>query len=444
MAIVAPFRGIHYDAKKIGDLSKVVSQPYDVISPEEQKELHRRHHRQIVWVDFGMVREGDGPTDNRYTRAAAHYKQWLAEGTLVQDPSPAFYYYEQEFSIPGKGTFVRKGYLGALRLSAFGEGEVLPHEKTLSKPKEDRLALMRVTDANMSPIFGLFSDPKDEVLSEMRKGMAASPDFTATDDLGILHRVWMVTDPAIQRNAAAKMADKKVFIADGHHRYETAIAFREEMRRKFGKREDAAYEHVLMFLCNMDDEGIVILPTHRGIHSLPGFSESDFAAKVRAVLPMETRTGTPEEAIRTLEAAGSKGKAIAWSAGGGKFHLVTFPDLPRFCAEKLSKFPPELRSLDVVLLHGFLFEQLAGITPEAVTAGSCVKYYKDPAKAVSDLSSGAIQAGFFLNSVTVDEFRNVSLSGHVLPQKSTFFYPKILTGLLIFSTREDERVQAGT
>jgi uncharacterized protein (DUF1015 family) len=422
----------------------VVSQPYDVISPEEQKALHRRHPRQIVWVDFGLAKEGDGPRENKYTRAAEYYNNWLAEGTLVQDPRPAFYYYEQEFTIPGKGTFIRKGYLGALRLSAFGEGEVLPHEKTLSRPKEDRLALMRVTDANMSPIFGLFSDPKDEVLTAMRKGIGSSPDFTAKDDLGILHRVWIVSDPAVQKTAAARMADKKVFIADGHHRYETALAFREEMRNKFGAREDAAYEHVLMFLCNMDDEGIVILPTHRGIHSLPAFSEEEFASKVRAILPMETRDGSPGDAIRALEAAGKKGKAIAWSAGGGKFHLISFPDLSKFCAERLAKFPPQLRSLDVVLLHGFLLEQMLGITPEAVTAGQCVKYYKDPAKAVSDLSAGAIQAGFFLNPVTVEEFRNVSLSGHVLPQKTTFFYPKILTGLLIFSTRGDERVPAQT
>lgn len=440
MTIVAPFRGIHYDPAKVGDLSKVISPPYDVISPEEQKRLHERHPRNIVWIDFGLQKEGDGQAENRYTRAAAHYRQWLSEGSLVQDSAPAFYYYEQEFGIPGMGNFVRKGFLGALRLSAFGEGEVLPHERTLSKPKEDRLALMRVTDANMSPIFGLFSDPKDEVLSALRKGRAASPDFVATDDLGIRHRVWIVADPAVQKETGAKMRDKKVFIADGHHRYETALAFRDEMRERHGIREGAASEHVLMFLCNMDDEGIVILPTHRGVHSLPAFSEAEFAAKVRSILPMESREGSPEDAIRALGEAGKKGKAIAWSAGGGRFHLITFPDLARFGGERLAKFPPELRSLDVVLLHGFLLEQLLGVSPEAVTAGRFVKYYKDAAKAASDLAAGALQAAFFLNPVTVREFRDVSLSGHVLPQKTTFFYPKILTGLLIFSIRGDERV----
>jgi len=212
------------------------------------------------------------------------------------------------------------------------------------------------------------------------------------------------------------------------------------MRAKHGVNPGAAYEHVLMFLCNMDDEGIVILPTHRGIHSLPDFSSGGFLAKVRSHLPVESRDGSPEDAMRAVEAAGRDGKAIGWSTGGNRFHLVTFPDLHAFCDRHLPGFPPQLRTLDVVLLHGFLFEQLLGISPEAVTAGQCVKYYKDPSKATADLASGAIQAAFFLNPVSVDEFRDVSLSGHVLPQKSTFFYPKIGTGLLIFPVAADDRV----
>jgi uncharacterized protein (DUF1015 family) len=440
MAIVKPFRGIHYDVKRIGDLTKVVAPPYDVIPPEEQEALHRRHPRNIVWVDFGLAREGDDSAENKYTRAARWFREWQAEGTLVRDATPALYYYEQEFSIPGKRTYVRKGFLGALRLSAFGEGEVFPHERTLSRPKEDRLALMRVTDAHMSPIFGLFSDPPDEVLKSLRSGMAAAPDLSAVDDLGVKHRVWTVTQPKALLGAVEKMEGKGVFIADGHHRYETALAFRDEMRRKHGANPAAAYEHVLMFLCNMDDEGIVILPTHRGIHSVPGFDPGAFLAKVRALLPVETRSGSPEDAMRAVEEAGRKGKAIGWSTGGGLFHVATFPDLRGFCDARLVKFPPQLRPLDVVLLHGFLLEELLGISPEAVTAGQFVKYYKEPAKAAADLSSGAIQAAFFVNPVSIAEFRDVSLSGHVLPQKATFFYPKIGTGLLIFPVSGDDRV----
>jgi uncharacterized protein (DUF1015 family) len=438
MAIVSPFRGIHYDVGKVGDLSEVVAPPYDVISPEEQNQLHLRNLRNIVWVDFGLEKEGDGPSENKYTRAAGYFRLWQSEGTLVRDGSPAFSYYEQEFDIQGRGTVVRKGFLGALRLSAFGEGTVYPHEKTHSRPKEDRLQLMRATQAHMSPIFALYSDPSDRVAGALVGKVRRAPDFLATDDLGVKHRVWTVDDPTVIATAARQMLDKKIFIADGHHRYETALAFRDEMRRKHGAREDAAYEHVLMFLCNMDDEGIVILPTHRGVHSLARFSEDSFAEKVRGVLPMETRKGSPEDAMRAVASAGREGKAIAWSAGGGRFHLITFPDFPRFCEERLSGFPASLRKLDVVLLHGFLFEQILGITPEAVTAGQHVKYYKDPAIAAADLESGSIQAAFFLNPVTVEEFRDVSLSGHVLPQKTTFFYPKILTGLLIHSARGDE------
>jgi len=438
MAIVSPFRGIHFDLSRVPDLSQVVSPPYDVISPEEQTGLHQRHPRNIVRIDFGLEKEGDGPAVDKYTRAADFFRQWQSEGTLVRDTVPSLYYYEQEFSLPGRGVFVRKGFLGALRLSDFGEGKVFPHEKTHSRPKEDRLSLMRATEANTSPIFGLYSDPRDEVAKALRGGLPARPDFSATDDLGVKHRVWRVTDPASLQAAVGKMSDKQVFIADGHHRYETALAFREEMRGKHGVREDAAYEHVLMFLCNMDDEGIVILPAHRGIHSVPGFSEEEFAARVRSLVPMETRQGSPEDAMKAVAEAGGKGKAIAWSTGHGRFHVVSFPEPESFAGKHLSRFPPELRTLDVVLLHGFLFEKMLGISPDAVTAGQFVRYYKETRKIASELERGELQAAFFLNPVTVDEFRGVSLSGHVLPQKATFFFPKILTGLLIFSARGDE------
>lgn len=441
MAIVSPFRGIRYDTSRVGDLSRVVTQPYDVISPEEQRQLHERHPRNIVRIDFGLDRDGDGPEGNRYTRAATWFREWLAEGTLAQDPAPAFYDYEQEFTIPGKGTFLRKGFLGALRLSAFGEGMVFPHERTHSGPKRDRLSLMRATEANMSPIFGLYSDPDDAVAKSLRSARKGVPDGSATDDLGITHRVWKIDDPGAVAAAAAGMRDRKVFIADGHHRYETALAYRDEMRKKHGgAREDAAWEHVLMFLCNMDDEGIVILPTHRGIHSVPGFSEEEFASRVRALLPMETRNGSPEDAMRAVAERGKEVKTIGWSAGVGRYHLVSFPDAARLGERHLERFPRELRTLDVVFLHGMLLEEILGISTEAVTAGQFVTYYKEPAKAASDLAAGRIQAVFFLNPVTMEEFRDVSLSGHVLPQKTTFFYPKILTGLLIFSVRGDARV----
>jgi uncharacterized protein (DUF1015 family) len=440
MADVKPFRGIHYDAGRVSDLSLVVTPPYDVISPEEQEELHRRHPRNIVRIDFGLDMAGDRTGLEKYRRAGGWLREWLADGTLVRDSAPCLYYYEQEFTIEGKGKYVRKGFLGALKLSPFGEGVVYPHERTHSKPKEDRLHLMRATDAHMSPIFGLFSDPANEVATALRAGISASPDLAAADDLGVRHRVWKVSDPKTIECVAAMMADKGVFIADGHHRYETALAFRDEMRAKHGQNPAAAYEHVMMFLCNMDDEGIVILPTHRGVHSFPIFQGERFRSLVRECLPVETLEGSPREALEAVEEAGRRGKAIAWCTGGSRFHLATFPDLDRFCETHMSGYPPQLRSLDVVLLHGFMFDRCLGILPESINQGKFVNYYKDPMQAKRDLSAGAIQAAFFLNPVTIPEFRDVSLSGHVLPQKTTFFYPKIGTGLLIFPAGPDDRV----
>jgi len=440
MADVKPFRGIHYDTGRVPDLSLVVTPPYDVISPEEQEGLHRRHPRNIVHIDFGKSLPGDVTGQEKYARAGTWLREWLDEGTLVRDPAPCFYYYEQEFAIEGKGTFVRKGFLGALKLSPFGEGVVFPHERTHAGPKRDRLALVRATDAHMSPVFGLFSDPGHGVVAALRAAISGPPDLAATDDLRVSHRVWKVADPGTVRDVAGKMADRKIFIADGHHRYETALAFRDEMRARHGENPAASFEHVLAFLCDMDDEGIVILPTHRGVHSLPAFPAERFLAQVREHVPVVTAEGGPMEALKGLEEAGKRGKSIAWLTGGGRFHLASFPDPERFCAEHMSEYHPLLRSLDVILLHGFLFQRLLGIQPAAVDKGEHVKYYKDPVQAAGDLSSGAVQAVFFLNPVTIPEFREVSLSGQVLPQKTTFFYPKIGTGLLIFPVGAQERV----
>jgi uncharacterized protein (DUF1015 family) len=439
MADVKPFHGIHYDASRLSDLSLVMSPPYDVTSEEEQEELHRRHPRNIVRIDAGQYMDGDRTGLEKYKRAGAWLREWLADGTLVRDPDPSLYYYEQEFTIEGKGSYVRKGFLGALKLSPFGEGVVFPHERTHSKPKEDRLLLMRATDAQTSPIFGLFSDPGNEVVMSLRAGIGEVPDLQYADDLGVKHRVWKISRPEAIRGAVEKMSGKGVFIADGHHRYETALAFRDEMRAKHGENPAAAYEHVLMFLCNMDDEGIVILPTHRGVHSFPIFQGERFRSLVKESLPVETREGSPMDAAEAVEEAGRHGKAIAWCTGGSRFHLVTFPDLERFCETHLSEYPPQLRSLDVVILQGFLFG-LLGILPESVTQGKYVKYYKDPNQARRDLATGDIQAAFFVNPVTIREFREVSLSGHVLPPKATFFYPKLGTGLLLFPVGADERV----
>ncbi|MBI5487208.1 MAG: DUF1015 domain-containing protein [Deltaproteobacteria bacterium] len=456
MATISPFRGIRYDAARVGDLSRVVAPPYDVIPPELHESLAGRHPRNIVHVDFGPRREDDAPGRDRYSRAAANLRAWLDEGTLVRDPRPSLYLYEQEFSLdapaaaappPGRSTarplaspIVRRGFLAALRLSAFGAGVVFPHERTLSGPKLDRLALLRATETDTSPIFALYSDPADAATAALRTSANRPPDMIATDDAGIVHRCWRIDDVDAVGAAVRELAERRLFIADGHHRYETTLGWRDEMRARTGGRPDAAPEFILAFLCNMDAPGLVILPTHRGIHGVEAFSEETLLARLRAALPVTTRPGGPLDAARAVAEAAGDGKSIAWTTGGGRYHLVGFPAVEAFGAEHLACDPAELRTLDVVLLHDFVFQELLGIAPEEVTRGRYVRYYKEAARAAADLGAGELQAAFFLNPVAVEEFRRVSLSGHVLPQKTTFFHPKVFTGLVLMSARPDEDI----
>jgi uncharacterized protein (DUF1015 family) len=440
MAHVAPFRGIRFAPARVPDLSRVVAPPYDVISPDFQRELLARHPRNIVHVDFGLPEPGDEPGRDRYARAAARLREWLADGTFARDPRPSLYLYEQEFEIAGLGRFVRRGFLGALRLSPFGDGVVFPHERTLSAPKADRLALLRATETDTSPVFALYSDPADAALAALRAQAGRPPDMTAADDAGIAHRAWRIDDPAALAAVAGDLAERRIFIADGHHRYETTLGWRDEQRARTGGRVDAAGEFILAFLCNMDAPGLVILPTHRGVHSLPQFSADELLAHLRAEVPVETREGSPEDACTAAAEAGRHGKALAWAAGPGRYHVVSFPDVERLAARLLPDVPAPLRTLDVVLLHELLFRRMLGIDHQEVTRGRFVRYYKEARKAAAELRAGELQAAFFLNPVTTEEFRRVSLSGHVLPQKTTFFYPKVLTGLVLLSAHPEDSI----
>ncbi|MBI5502201.1 MAG: DUF1015 domain-containing protein [Deltaproteobacteria bacterium] len=457
MATISPFRGIRYDPARVGDLSRVVAPPYDVIPPELHRRLLERHPRNIVHIDFGPTRADDTPGRDRYSRAAAHLRAWQDEGTLVRDPRPALYLYEQEFSLdppadpagPRPPTadprrfpppIVRRGFLAALRLSPFGAGVVFPHERTLSAPKLDRLALLRATETDTSPVFALYSDPADTATTALRAAADRPPDMVATDDAGVVHRCWRIDDAGAVGAAVRDLDARRLFIADGHHRYETTLGWRDELRARTGGRPDAAPEFILAFLCNMDAPGLVILPTHRGLHGVEGFTEAALLSRLRAVLPVATHPGGPLDAARAVAGAAGGGKALAWTAGGGRYHVVEFPAVEAFGAEHLACDPPELRTLDVVLLHDYVFQELLGIAPEDVTRGRYVRYYKEAGRAAADLAAGELQAAFFLNPVGVEEFRRVSLSGHVLPQKTTFFHPKVFTGFVLLSARPDEAV----
>ncbi|MFQ5902675.1 MAG: DUF1015 family protein [Candidatus Binatia bacterium] len=319
MAIVMPFRGIHYDPRNVGDIGEVVTAPYDVISAEEQELCYQRSEHNIIRLILGKVYPKDDDTNNRYTRAAGFLNAWLREGVLVQDPQPAFYLYRQAYTLEGKER-VGRGIIGLVRLDEFRRGVILPHEKTLTAPKADRLALLGACQANLSPIFGLYSDPEKGLTSLfMEKEVQDSPRYRLVDDRGIHHALWPLFQQEAIERIASRIENKKILIADGHHRYETALQFQKKMRG--GMTEDIGkkpFDYVLMYLANMDEEGFSILPTHRLVRRVPDLDSGGLPSLLERInhrfdileLPFVPET---EEEARQLAA---EGRAIVWIDGG--------------------------------------------------------------------------------------------------------------------------------
>ncbi len=298
MAMVVPFRGISYDQGKIGDLRQVVAPPYDVISPPEQEALYQRHPQNVVRLILNKERPQDHPQDNRYTRAAALYSAWQKENILARAPQPQFYFLQEEFSAsilpPGQrasasGSSVRRGFIGLIRLEEYSARVVLPHEKTQTKPRADRLALMEACQANFSQIFSLYTDEEGAMVPIYERVFSSGPpSMDVTDSEGVRRRLWMASDPAVLQRVREIMRTKEIFIADGHHRYETALAYREGQRKKFPNgtgRE--TYNFTMMYFAAMEDPGVFILPTHRVVYNLENFAADSFLDQLRSDFSVE-------------------------------------------------------------------------------------------------------------------------------------------------------------
>jgi uncharacterized protein (DUF1015 family) len=440
MVDIAPFRAIRFDARKVKALSDVIAPPYDVISPEQQDQLYAKSPHNIVRIDLNKSEPGDEPL-SRYHRAAELLKNWLGLHVLAEDSTPALYVLAQTFRGPDGLERTRTGFFSKARLTAWGEGPIMPHERTLRGPKLDRLELFRATRANLSPIFGAFSDTGGELQKLFAQATRSTPVGEATMD-GTLNRLWAVTAPEIVEPARKLMKPKKLYIADGHHRYETAIAYRDERRNDALQRGDTlpldqtAYEHVLMFACPVEDPGMVIFPTHRLVHGLPRFDEP---AMMRALSATFSIASLPKEAA----ADPARAQAALREAGAGKknaYLLVTQsgPTLLVSKPEELAKVPslpghPALRGLDVSVLHAVVLEHVLGISREAQATQVNLRYSKDFAEAMSaPRRDPAVQAAFLMNATKIEEVIAVAESGEVMPQKSTFFYPKLPSGLVLY------------
>jgi uncharacterized protein (DUF1015 family) len=433
MAEIAPLTALRYDLARLkGGLGSVVAPPYDVISPDERTVLAARDPHNVVRL---ILPEGEG--DARYANAGDLFARWRKEGALVRDEEPGFYRYDQTFLPPGSTgvpPIRRRGFLALVRVVPFADRVVLPHERTLSGPKEDRLKLFRATRANLSPGFMLYRDAKGELNAPLD---AAEPlaEFSTAD--GVTHLLSKVSSRDAIRAIVAGVARSTLLIADGHHRYETALRYSKEVADAAGTagaNDRGEYRYFMTFLANGDDPKLVVFPTHRHVHSLPSFSFDDLVARARSVFAVEelTRDASVGDILERLRIAGQKAPSIAAASGDGRVVLLTLRgDADLDSHPTLSKKPAVLRRTDVTILHAGILEGLLGITPEAQAAKTNLWYPQDATRSMGELRGGRGQALFLLNATPVAQVREVAEAGEVMPQKSTFFYPKVATGLAI-------------
>lgn len=436
MAEIFPFRAASYSLKAIPDLSKVVTQPYDKITPEIQDRCYERDPHNLVRILLGRTEPEDNDRENVYTRASKTFERWMDEEILVPQRQAALYPYFQQYELPGRPGLrkLRKGFVGLTKLEEYSKGIVHRHEETHSGPKQDRLELLKSTRAHFGQLLVLYSDPEGEI----ERILDAATDHPAwmqlTDDYGVLHRLWRSRREQEILDIVAKMKDKPLIIADGHHRYETALAYRR--LRQEQEAEDSRADFVMMTFVRMESNGLTILPTHRLLHGLDSFHWEQFKKKAADLFELEevdlsSAEREKEFQDRLAEARAERptiGVRAAGAAGGLLMRLRPDIDL----AKLLPDCPPEQRDLDVAILHHLVIERLLGITKEAVRKQTNIRYVREWDQGIKAVSSGEAQLCFFLNPTPIKKMVENALAGHPLPQKSTDFYPKLLSGLAIY------------
>jgi uncharacterized protein (DUF1015 family) len=438
MARIEPFRGIRYNPDKVENLDLVMAPPYDIIPPGLQIQLYDKHPHNVVRLELNRQTPGDTDGDNRYTRAAAHLGQWLEADVLVQDARTMLYVYFLDYVTPEREEKTLKGFLSRVHLEELDSGVVLPHENTLSGPKADRLRLMQSCQANFSPIFSLYSNPQRGIVTILDATARTEPLIHVSDLDGVRHRVWSIDDASTIARIQKVMAERPLFIADGHHRYETALTYRNLRREETGMRDGRQpFDHVLMYFSNMDDPGLSIFPTHRLIDHLHHFDLHRFLGQIAdyfkiLVFPFVQK----DPFLQELKSVGQTVHAFGlYSCDSDDLYLLTLK--PGVTMEPLLKtaLSPVLRSLDVTLLHSVLLEHFLGIGEKELAAQSHVRYVKETEDAFHAVNDRDAQLAFLMNGTRVDQLRDVSLQGEKMPQKSTYFYPKLLTGLVLNTLR---------
>ncbi|TEB16160.1 hypothetical protein Psfp_01587 [Pelotomaculum sp. FP] len=466
MAIIIPIQGLRYNPAKAAKLDEVVTPPYDVIDAAAQEGFYQRHPYNIIRLEYGRILPGDDETNNRYTRASADLSAWLKEEVLVSETAPALYYYEQEFSLAGERV-VRSCCICGVRLEPYEKGIVLPHEETMTKHKADRLELMRTCMANFSPVFSLYAD-QEKMVDRILKQAAGDrePDIHFTGSNGETHRMWVVQDAGAIGKVQEAMAGRRIFIADGHHRYETALNYKRE-RELSGQRPadrlvsaasscsttpqgvsccsssaDPAYNYVMMTLVNLYDPGLVILPTHRLVKNVTGFNRSKLIEQLKENFsvkeyPLAADRSNLQDFLGVMGEHGKphpgdiKKNVFGLYTGDNKLYLLSLINERDLAGIMPQDKPPVWQRLDVAVLHTLVIEKYLGICGKLRARAEHITYTQEEEGALAAVDRGEYQLAFFLNPTLVEEVTEVAAQGEKMPQKSTYFYPKFITGLVI-------------
>ncbi len=434
MAEVSPFRGIRYNPEKIQDMSKVVTPPYDVISAKEQAAFYARHPHNVIRLILNMPTKADCDGDGCHTRAADLYESWLRDGVLIQDDIPSLYLTRLDFPM-GDEMVRRFGLIAAVRLEPFDKGIVLPHERTFSKIKSERLALMKRCHTNFSPIFSVYSD-SEHLLGFLQNAVASrTPEMDFTDADGFRHQMWRITDPMVVKHVAGAMAQKRIFIADGHHRYETALVYRDWVAQNTPDfSDDHPANSVMMCLSSMEDPGLVILPAHRMLRRID--------ATVRERLLMEApryfeMTSMPaeenlERLQQALEAGERRHTLAVFMKGDPDVHVLTLR--PGVMERELGgEMPAPLLNLDVTVLTQLILVRIFGFEQADLDDNTRIHYSSRMADAIAGVAGGDSDITFLINPTRMEQVREIAENGLIMPRKSTFFYPKVITGQVIKS-----------
>lgn len=437
MAEIQPFRGIRYNPEKISSLEDTVAPPYDVINEASRETLYGRHPQNVVRLILGKEMDGDDEGTNKYTRANEFLSHWMKDEILIRDEVPSIYLYNQEYEAEGAKK-VRKGFVALIRLEAFENGVVLPHEATLAKPVADRLKLFRASQCNLSQVFGLYSDRESVLENLMDKAWEALPQpLSLQDDNGAGHEMKRLTDAETINGVRDFMKEKKIIIADGHHRYTTALAYKKEMEEKHGAIPEAPWNYVMMYFTNLYGDGISVGPIHRLIHGV-SVEKNQLMENLKNEFEVKTVSGSgngeiPEELSGKLKESFGKSVSFGLYFGNGEYCFLKQREGVNLEDKVNLNGPRDLKLLDVSIVHSLLLEGALKINQEDVKSQKNIIYKKDPKEAVSLVDKGEARLACLMNPTRVEQVESIAGQGYLMPQKSTFFYPKLLTGLVMSS-----------